>query len=124
MTRKDLVLSKVWSLTLIGWPAHVHDQDLEPYFSRRHQLTLEGGVILWGLRVVIAPQFQERLLAELQEQHPGIYRMKALGRSYVWWPGIDQQIEGKVKGCHSCIRTANSPPTAPTHHWTWPTKPW
>ena len=66
---------------------------------------------------------REGLLAELHEQHPAIYRTKAPARSCVWWPGIDRQIEGKVKGCHSCIRPANSPPTAPIHHWTWPTKP-
>ena len=29
-------------------------------------------------------------------------RMKALARSYVWWPGIDQEIVKEVKCCDKC----------------------
>ena len=28
--------------------------------------------------------------------------MKALARSYVWWPGLDEDITGVVKGCAEC----------------------
>ena len=86
--------------------------------------TLAGGKVLWGLRVVVPPAFRDRLLEELHEQHPGIYRMKALACSYVWWPNIDTDIEGKVKTCHDCTRVCNTPPTAPLQPWSWPTRPW
>ena len=51
-TRKDPILSKVWSYTLNGWPAQIQDRDMQPYFSRRTELSVEGGVVLWGMRVV------------------------------------------------------------------------
>jgi len=80
---------------------------------------VEGGVVLWGLRVVIP----ERLLEELYEEHSGMFRMKALARSFLWCPGLDQQIERKVSML-TCTRVANTPPTAPLQTWTWPVKAW
>ncbi|XP_063814156.1 uncharacterized protein K02A2.6-like [Pseudophryne corroboree] len=50
--------------------------------------------------------------------------MKNLARSYVWWPGIDGQIEILTKGCEGCQRVQNAPPLAPLHPWEWPSSPW
>ena len=33
--------------------------------------------------------------------HPGITRMKGIARRIVWWPGIDQYLENKVKAVYS-----------------------
>ena len=123
-TRKDPVMSKVLSHRLNGWPAQNSDRDVQPCFNRLTELSVKGGVLLWGLRVVVPPAFRDRLLEELHEQHPGIYRMKALACSYVWWPNIDTDIEGKVKTCHDCTRVCNTSPTAPLQPWSWPTRPW
>ena len=50
--------------------------------------------------------------------------MKALARSHVWWPNVDQQIEERVKSCAACQANKNTPPKAPLHPWAWPTAPW
>ena len=50
--------------------------------------------------------------------------MKALARSYVWWPGLDQQIEERAKSCSACQVNKNAAPKAPLHPWAWPTVPW
>ena len=34
LTRKDPVLSKVWTNTLNGWPNHFNDAEPQPYFKR------------------------------------------------------------------------------------------
>ena len=51
--------------------------------------------------------------------------MKSLARGYVWRPGIDQELENYVKSCQQCQQvTQKSPPVAPLHPWSWPSKPW
>ena len=50
--------------------------------------------------------------------------MKALVRSYVWWPKMDEKIEDLVKKCPECQESQAAPPTAPLHPWQWPDKPW
>ena len=50
--------------------------------------------------------------------------MKAVARSYVWWPKLDQHLEDMVKACTLCQAIKEAPPVAPLHPWIWPTKPW
>ena len=50
--------------------------------------------------------------------------MKALARSYVWWPGIDKAIEQESKGCTGCQLTQSNPKIAPLYSWGWPARPW
>ena len=55
--------------------------------------------VTWKNKVVIPFQFKEKILSELHENHPGIVKMKALARSYVWWPNIKSEIQMTVKSC-------------------------
>ena len=50
--------------------------------------------------------------------------MKSLARSYIWWPGLDADIESKVQHCDVCQASRPAPPKAPLHPWEWPTQPW
>ena len=62
---------------------------------------------------------------ELHEGHPGISRIKGLARGVVWWPGIDADLEKKVKECCcACEANKKSPALAPLHTWDWPSHPW
>ena len=56
------------------------------------ELTTQQGCILWGTRLVVPTSLQEKVLQELHDTHPGISRMKAWTRCYVWWPNIDSHI--------------------------------
>ena len=56
-TRKDRVLSRVLNHVLIGWPNYLDDDELEPYFHRKDELSIDQGCILWGLRDVIPTKY-------------------------------------------------------------------
>ena len=122
-TTRDPKLSKVLQYVPQGWPSE-GDSELEPYSSRRLEFSAFQGCILWGSRVIVPPPGRQTVLQELHEGHPGIVRMKSLSRMYVWWPGINADIEKSVRLCHGCQEAQSVPPVAPLNPWKWPTRPW
>ncbi|XP_043229035.1 uncharacterized protein K02A2.6-like [Amphibalanus amphitrite] len=76
-TRRDLTLGKVSEYVMSGWHDDITD-NIQPFFARREELSVEDGCLLWGRRVIIPPKFRQRLLQDLHQEHPGIGRMKAL----------------------------------------------
>ena len=98
--------------------------NLAPFHSKRNELSLFDGCILWGSRVVVPKKGQRAVLKELHLGHPGMSRMKALARMFVWWPGLDADIEDLVRCCESCQSVKSMPPLARLQPWSWPTRPW
>lgn len=123
-TCKDPVLSKVREFILNGWPHHIDGEALRPFFIRRTELSEEQGCVLWGMRVIVPPAHRTKLLSDLHTGHPGICRMKALARSYVWWPHLDSDIEETVQSCGACQSVRKLPAVAPLHCWKWPERVW
>ena len=74
--------------------------------------------------MVIPSQGRKRVLEELHQCLPGVNRMKALARSYVWWPGLDKDIEKMVLHCPTCQSNHRSPSKASLHPWEWLKDPW
>ena len=123
-TDKDPTLSKVRRFVLSGWPSHNSDDNVTPYWSRRHELSVLDNCLLWGSRLVVPPPGRKFLLEQLHESHPGISRMKSLARGYLWWPSMDSDIEQYVKDCHTCQSQRPQPSLAPVHFWDIPQQPW
>ena len=122
-TNQDPVLAKEKHCVLKEWPASVTDSGMRPFFNKQTELSVEGGCVLRGVRVVIPPQGRKKVLELLHDTHPGMEQMKRLARSYVWWPGLDTEIESKVKSCHAYQRSKNNPEVAPLNPLDWPNKP-
>ncbi|XP_060863495.1 uncharacterized protein K02A2.6-like [Metopolophium dirhodum] len=76
-TRKDRILSKVYSWIEEGWP-------------EKNKLRIF-------------------LLKETHNTHAGIAKIKAITRSYFWWPRLDKEIESYVKSCEVCVSCQSSP---------------
>ena len=117
-TANDPLLSKVLLYTKEGWPREV-DAQLLPFSRRKLELTIESGCLMWGIKVIIPNKLQGRILEELDTGHIGIVKMKALARSHVWWPGMEQQIEQMAQQCEPCQSLRNRPAPTTLQPWTW-----
>ena len=42
------------------------------------------------------------IIAEVHTRHPGMTKMKAVARRYLWWPGMDIDMEETVQACERC----------------------
>ena len=73
---------------------------------------------------MIPRKLQEKVLSELLQNHPGMFRMNALARSHMWWSNIDLDIEACVRSCDGCQAIKQSIPLTPMQPWTWPDRPW
>ena len=124
LTAKDPTLSCVHRFLLSGWPTQKLGQEFQPYVSRKNELSVLDGCVLWSSRIVIPPKGRQPLLEELHNTHLGVSKMKALARSYIWWPGMDGDIENLVQSCVVCQGSRPAPATAPLHSWEWPSEPW
>jgi hypothetical protein len=121
---KDPILARVYDYVLHGWPNHCNDKQLEPYFRKRLELSIENGCLLWGFRVVIPAALKEKLLSELHAEHMGIVSMKRIARGYLWWPCLDDELEALVQKCEVCQSMRNNPAAAPLHPWVYPSTVW
>ena len=123
-TDKDPVLSRIRKFTLYGWPDSCEETEIKPYLHRQSEISALDGCLLWGSRVIVPTCGQQLILDQLHEAHPGISKMKAIARSFVWWPGMDKQIENCDQQCSKCQEFLHSPPKVAFHPCEWPQKPW
>ena len=102
LTDCDPVLSRVRFCLLHGWD-NLDDKSLAAFHSKRDELSIQDGCVLRGSRVIIPTKGRELVLEMLHQGHPGISRMKNIARGFVWWPGMDIQLENKVMECEQCF---------------------
>ncbi|KAL1227492.1 Uncharacterized protein TPS_01376 [Trichinella pseudospiralis] len=82
------------------------------------------GCSLWGSRVIIQLQARLKILKEWHVGHPGIVRMKALARGYVWWPKLDSEIRNLIRTCELCQQSRAWPSHMPVYKWESARIPW
>ena len=75
-TDQDPILAKIKRQLLEGDPIEGGAQT-DPYKRRQTELSVEDGCILWGSRVVLPPQAQDKMVIELHSGHLEVYIMNA-----------------------------------------------
>ena len=122
-TKKDKLLKDVMYFTRTCWPEEV-SPTLKAFKDRVLELSIQEGCVMWGQRVVIPETLRRKVMEILHEGHIGITKMKALARSFVYWPKLDSEIEEMTKKCKSCIMTSSANAEIKGHTWLTPSKPW
>ena len=61
-----------------------------------------NGILMYGDRVVVPEVLTRKIFRDFHSRHPGICKMKAFIQSYVYWQGMDKDIEDMVKTYKNC----------------------
>ncbi|XP_059622189.1 uncharacterized protein K02A2.6-like [Phlebotomus argentipes] len=110
-----------------GWPSTekaIKSREVAQYYKIRDALSLIKGCVFYRDRLVIPEAFRDKILKQLHGAHPGMSRMKSLARGYVFWPGIDGQIEQRVRNCQECAAASKSPVKSHLSSWPLATRFW
>ena len=101
-TMADPRMSSILEMVTTGrFPADKDTRSkLSPFLIRSNELTVQQGCLMWGIWVTVPPKLRPRVLAELHVAQLGVVSMKSLACSYVWWPGIDAQVELQSQSCN------------------------
>ncbi|XP_026578597.1 uncharacterized protein K02A2.6-like, partial [Pseudonaja textilis] len=123
-SKKDKLITQVLDWVRRGWPGNDLSTEFSLFKTRQQELSSLQGCLLWGTRVVIPEPLRTPVLKALHEGHPGIVRMKALARSYIWWPGMDDEIAKWVSSCRPCQESRPALPTTTPTKWESANAPW
>ena len=111
MTKSDKVLSKLLGYVKFGWPSN--DSYCAEYSHVKQDLSVHKDVVLFRNRIVVPSKIRPNILDLLHASHSGMVAMKAEARQTLWWPGISEDIEDRVKSCNQCIVAGNQKVQAP-----------
>nr|XP_027209716.1 uncharacterized protein K02A2.6-like [Penaeus vannamei] len=124
----DQASSEESSSILLCLPLNNNDvlseQQYKPFTDVWSELSVVQDCILRKTRVIIPDRLKGRVLAELHAEHQGIVLTKAIARTFVWWPGIDNDITTHVRNCEGCAFQQNNPAPCKTHPWETPSTSW
>lgn len=123
-TLTDPTLMEASKFVANGWPDQELTWELTELRKRRNDLSIIKEVIIFQDRIVIPLSLQQAVLDSLHEAHAGINATKMLARSYVYWPGLDTEIERLIKSCEHCLKVENAPTKNLLHSWPKCDGPW
>nr|CAX83705.1 Gag-Pol polyprotein [Schistosoma japonicum] len=123
-TRRHPTLQQLATFLRRGWPPRLTSQELKQYYQRRQSLSIVNDCIMFADCVIVLNNLRSHVLKQLHTAHSGIGRMKAIARSYVYWPNIDKDIEDLVRGCIKCAAASKHPRKAELHSWSSEKQPW
>lgn len=116
-TEKDEFLQQIVYFIRNGWPKRLNRCFMD-VFSNQHEIEITQGCLLYKERVVIPQNLQASILKLLHSNHSGVVKMKQQARQYVYWFGINADIERFVSKCDVCNCVAIVPKPKLISKWT------
>ncbi|XP_022807438.1 uncharacterized protein K02A2.6-like [Stylophora pistillata] len=92
----------------------------------KEELTIcsSSSVLIRGTRIIVPEALQQTVIDLAHEGHQGITKTKSLLREKVWFPGINDAVEKKVKSCLACQVTTPETKCEPLNMSPLPEGPW
>ena len=106
-----------------GWPTNINNvpDSARDYWKVRDQLHVADGLIFVGERLVVPTTI---VLQGIHEGHMRIKRCKQRGRSCVYWPSMNDNIEMRIKECEICNKFPTTNRKEPMIAHKTPSRPW
>ena len=125
-TGNDPVLNELKETIYAGWPETQKElpDELRNFWSYRDELSLDGGLILKGERILIPEPHRAGVLRNLHTGHLGIIKTQLRAKKDVYWPKINEDIEKMCKACSICQRHQRSQISEPLQQTEIPSHPW
>ena len=120
-SRRDRILSKIIDLVLHGWQ-YLNDQDLKPYEHRKDELSPRW-MLTMGKQCGDSTKWATTSYGFVSGWSSRCLKNEKFSSIYIWWPGMDQDLENRVKECEAYQRTRNQPPASPLMLWELPQTP-
>ena len=88
------------------------------------EMTFVDGIILKGHKVLVPTKLRRRVITAGHDGHQGLEKTKAILRSKVWYPGMDEHVKSLIKGCRPCQASVNETYKEPLAMSELPSSPW
>lgn len=109
---RESIHTQQWKWFLQGQDHHTAEEnEIRVGLWRCRDELGEGpeGIILRGDKIVMPRCLWQGTVDLGHQGHQGVEKTKARICTKVWFPGVDDLVEAKVKGCHACIVTGGIP---------------
>ncbi|KAI0980621.1 hypothetical protein GJ496_009627 [Pomphorhynchus laevis] len=96
------------------------DTNYKPYYDKRDELSFEYGILMRAGRIFTPSKLRRDVLKAIHAGYAGIVGSKSLSRTYVWWLGINGDLEQYVHTCQACQQNRRCEPEHPIMNWSIP----
>ena len=103
----DAEYQQLVSQIQVGWPpskVEIRDPALRQYFTFADELTVCGGLVFKGHRLVVPQPARATVLERLHRAHIGLNGILRRARDIVYYPGLSADIKRIAERCDVCAR--------------------
>ena len=108
MVRLARVTQQSWSEGSKDLPS-----DVQVYFPYRFELHIVTGILFLQNRIVVPIGLRWQFLNKIHDAHLGIVKLKLLGRTLMYWPNWNNDIEKLCMECETCRENQVMPVNVP-----------
>jgi len=100
----DRELQALKLFVINGWPPYRKSCSFvgRKYWPWRNEIGVCDEFLFVGSKLMVPMSKQTEILQKLHKSHQGIVKTKALAKTVVFWPGINNQIEEMIQSCVQC----------------------
>ncbi|XP_055615229.1 uncharacterized protein K02A2.6-like [Toxorhynchites rutilus septentrionalis] len=119
MVKDEILIAVTKALQSGDWPQH-----LIRYESFAKELGVINGILVRDERIILPTSLRPKALDIIHRGHPGVVTMRRALREKVWWPGMDDDVTGKIQECAGCIAVSVVGPPEPIQRKEMPDRAW